>query len=520
MEQTEDLKHPSDAELAALGDPALAPAAQESLAVHLDSCLGCQARLEQMEPALAQYSRCLDAVHARVPRRRGRDTAFQAMMERLEPTRNRGRFALWQFACAGGVAASLIACVVLLLWSGHASELRAEALLAQAEATPVSIMNRPHGLRIRTQTASFVRPLPPFGLRGGLREEREAASVRAHFAEANYDWRDPLSPQSYSAWRHTLKHKTSKVSTPGGGDRSSAPQQQIETTTDEGTLRIASLMFDAKLAPVSGLFQFSDREWVEITALPAIDATLVDLVPAPVSAPSASGTSEDRPREPLAERELNVRLAVDTLHAGASEPIEVSAVSGDILVTTYHLTSEQQAKLESSLKQIRGVTLRALEQNTEEKQPGARLADRTGLVLQASQDVSFEAHFLAELDDRFSAPVEATLSEADRRKLWNLRMSHTQEMNRTLAKLQQKLQDAGPDFHLASGGLTAEPAGGKIQALADSASAVDRLIITLYASDDATPGRAAIWPQIVSEFGRLRILAQDYTRALQEKLKR
>jgi hypothetical protein len=512
MEPTQNLNqsanHPTEEELSAFWNPAVGADALERLAVHLDSCSACRARLERMEPALSEFSRCLDAVHAQVPWERYAE--FEVPAERLESTPKPRRSLSWPFAWAGGIAAVAVGCIVLFTWIGRSADRRAEALLAQASSVPAQNPLH-HRLRIRTQTALFVRSVP---------EQKEVSLVRARFDQANYDWRDPLSAQSYSAWRHALKHKTSKVSAPVGAGPTSQPQLQIETATEEGTLRTASLTFDAKLAPVSGLFQFSDQEWVEITAMPDLDQASADLVPAAISAPSASGTSENVPREPLAERELDVRLAINVLHTGASEPIEVSSGSGDILVTTYHLTADQEKKLALSLKPISGVTLRALDQNAEQKQPGARFADRTGLLLQTSQDLSFEAHFLAELADRFAPSVEATLRESAQRKLWDLRVSHVREMNRTLAGLQQMLQEASPEFHSASGDQASQPTAPGAQELshdlADSASVLDRLIILHYATGESASERAAIWPQVSVEFVRLRTLEVNYARMVEE----
>ena len=73
-------------------------------------------------------------------------------------------------------------------------------------------------------------------------------------------------------------------------------------------------------------------------------------------------------------------------------------------------------------------------------------------------------------------------------------MGHVREMNRTLARLQQKLQEASPDFHVSSGDSTSAPATSKIQELADRASVLDRQIISLAAS--AEPERAAMWTQL------------------------
>lgn len=506
MEPTQDLNHPDDRELAAFGEAALGPVALERLAMHLDSCRSCKERLERLQPELSEYSQCLEAVHARVSRPQQRDedlrSLFQERLERPEPTRKTAPVRRWQVAWVGGVAASIAVWVSLVSWSGHAQELRAETLLAQASAVPGANLSH-RTLRVRTQAASF--------LRSQANVRAEATLISARFVEANYDWNDPLSAQSYSAWRHSLKHKTSKVTTPVAR----RDEQQIETTTQDGTLRMASLTLDAKLSPVSGLFQFSDREWVEITSVPDPGTNSVTgLVPTPGSAPPTSGTSENVPREPLAERELSVRLAINVLHTGASEPIQVSTGSGDILVTAYHLTADQEKSLEQSLKQISGVTLQTLNQATPQSQADAPFTDETGRILQIGQDCSFEAHLLAELAERFQPAAEATLSASSKSRLWDLRTGHISEMNRHMRELEQNLQQASPDFHPDQAGSSRSTAQDVSQNLARSAEALDRLLVTLFASGDSKSQQGALWPQISTEFSRLQSLTLEYARSL------
>jgi hypothetical protein len=513
MEPTQDLNHPSDEQLAAFGDPALGTEAQERLALHLDSCASCQARLEQLEPEYSRIRQYLDAVHVRVTRPSQGDLR---MMLRRAMTRSgsskkhlfpKWQVPKWQVAWAAGIAASLAAWMLFTFWNGQAQEQRAETLLAQASSVPSRVASH-RTLRVRTRAASFLR-LP------ASRPQALAAQVGARFLAANYDWNDPLSAQSYTAWRHTLKHKSSKVS---AVPASIPAEQQVETTTDDGALRTASLIFDAKLAPVSGLFQFSDREWVEITSLPDTDANSVaGFGPAPVSAPPTPGTNENSPREPLTERELDVRLAINVLHTGASEPIEVSVGSGDILVTAYHLTSEQEATLSRSLNEIGGVRLSTLN-TAQEKQ--AIPADAQGLILHLSQDCSFEAHLLAELAQRFQPSVEATLRESSRSKLSDLRASHVRELNRSLDLLQQKLQEASPDFRPPDVDSAAPPGQGitdLAQAMAAKASAIDRLLITAYASGATKSKGSGAWAQIAVDFAGFRTLAQSYGHSLSDE---
>ena len=64
----QELRHPSDAQLASFLDPALGPGEVERLVIHLDKCPACEARLEELEPAFSAYRRWLEGVHARVSR--------------------------------------------------------------------------------------------------------------------------------------------------------------------------------------------------------------------------------------------------------------------------------------------------------------------------------------------------------------------------------------------------------------------------------------------------------------------
>src|SRR5215469_8949123 len=102
MESNEGLNHPADQELAAfwdsgVGGQEIAGQALAQLAIHVDSCSQCQDRLERMEPALAEYVTCLNAVHAQIPRSKGEMAALRGLtdrlgMDRLETTGERDWF--------------------------------------------------------------------------------------------------------------------------------------------------------------------------------------------------------------------------------------------------------------------------------------------------------------------------------------------------------------------------------------------------------------------------------------------
>lgn len=519
MEQMQELIHPGDDQLKSFWAGGLSPEALEQLIAHVDECQACESRLEAIEPAFSQYRRAVQQVHARTPRTAQAETDLWNKMEEIE-ARRAPRRKTWRPArphvWISGLIVAAIALAVIALPRAGGPESRAESLLKQAANS--GRQNTPgRRLRIRTRNASFYRPAV---LRSAPAEERAEAAIRARFIEARYDWNDPLSPKSYLDWRHNLKHKTSKLST--SRDAAGQPEQSIETRTDDGALQDASLTFDAQLAPVSGWFRFADQERVEITtepdsgaeSLPVPSPSTARIEPPPHSSETAENTLEHM-AENTAERELEVRLAIDALHTEAGEPIEVSvAPDGSIVVIAYRLAPELETELRSSLERIQGVTLRpAAAQSPPIAQSFGEPLDR---VTHTSQDVSFEAHLLAELQNRFNPVAEATLSSPSKVKLWELRAKHVSRLNSDLGRLERKLEEQRPGFRPAS----ADPLGAsQVQALANCAATVDRLITQLLAAGEPDADQGAAWRELGIEFGRLKNLAGGYSRALEQHRK-
>jgi hypothetical protein len=529
MEPMQELNHPSDDQLASFLDPGLAPDELESLVGHLDACSGCAARLEKIEPAFSQYRHCLDAVHSRVPRRELDPSDLWMRMERLEADRSPQRFTpsglapskfTPSLAWLSAIAAAVIVTIFLLPW-GRGSEMRAETLLARASSSAVQVKHPSH-LHIRTRSASFVRPV---AFRGDASaEDKQQTAIREHFAAAHYDWADPLSSQAYTDWRHRLTHKTTGVSSERN-ETTGQVEQRIETTTADGELRDASLTLDAALAPVSGRFEFADREWVEITvapdppASPAPSVATASRVASPP--PQTTPTGEVPPAEPaaskppLAQRELSVRLAIDALDLGPADPIEVDVQpEGRILVTSYGLLPQVTQQLRARLDQIQGVTLRPAAIGNSPRETPPRAVDRADVILQASQEVSFEAHLLAELATRFEPSTEATLPSTARADLLTLRRKHSARMLRKVEALQRELESEPPGFHPASQGSDAVLGAPQ---MAKAATAVDRSITVLYAGKQPDAALARSWRELEEQFGALQSLARAYSDRMTEK---
>jgi hypothetical protein len=503
MEQERDLTHPADDRLASFWAGTLSPDSLEQLAAHVDRCTTCEARLEAVEPAFSQFRRSLEQVHARIPRSPRPESDLWKKMLQIEARRAPRRRVAWRPAWVSGIAAALAGVALLLLPHMGESELRADTLLQQAQNAPAPVRSSRH-LRIRTRSASFERP--PV-LTAEAPERRDEAAVRARFAGAHYNWDDPLSARSFAEWRHSLQHKTSKVTALRGA--AGQPEQSVDTRTDNGALREAALTLDAKLLPVSAWFRFADQEWVEIATEPGSSAdSLPSLTASPAPPVPPAIAHESRPAEPLAGRELSVRLAIDALQAGPGEPIEVSAdPTGAILVTTYGLAPELETKLRASLDRIEDVTLRPAG-GPDKPQTGApRDREPMDRALSASQDVSFEAHLLAELAGRFEPSTEAQLTAPDKARLWDLRMKHAVELTRDLTRLRRELERQRPDFRPVP---SAAPHGAQIESIAASATVVDRLVTVLYEGAAPEAEQATAWRQLAAELGSLQPLAGSY----------
>ena len=501
MEPERDLTHPNEEELASFWTGTLSPDALERLAAHVDGCDRCATRMESLEPAFLEYRRGLELIHARTPRSPRPVPDLVKKMKEAEARRAPHRVAAWRPAWVSGIAA-VVAAITLLVWPRFGgSELRADTLLQQAVSAqaPRGAIRR---VRIRTRSAPALT--------------QENGALRARFAEARYDLDDPLSARSFAEWRHGLRNKTSQVSDLRGP--AGEPERKIDTKTGEGALREAALTLDAKLSPVGVWFEFADREWVEITSAAEPGANPVPERPVWAAPPSpAVAAPASKPWQPPAERELSVRLAIDALHTGAGEPIEVTAdADGSVAVTAYRLAPELEARLRAGIEDMPGVTLRAVPGSSQPPADTPRDTDAMDRAIRASQDVSFEAHYLAELASHFDAASEATLSGPSRVGLWGLRGEHAAELDRDLARLRRELEAQRAGFRPGPWG---GPDGAQVQSMAESATEVDRLVTLLYDAAQPETGQAAAWRQLAVQLGALQGLAGGYSRYVEQHLR-
>jgi len=496
-----ELEHPGDELLASMLDGDLASDHLERLLDHLDRCEHCSQRLDELEPALARYRRCRELIGPRVFRPAREWPDLSSVLERLDRQvaaaairpKPRLRRPVWVGAIAAGV---LVA--GLLLWPRPGNVARAEVLLERARASAALRPAVAGRLHVRTRSASFVRPviLDTAGTGG------DAGRVASRFVAAHYDWRDPVSADSYSAWRRRLARKTDDVV-------ETTADYTIRTTTPEGALREASLQLQAKdLAPVGGRFVFADEDWVEISVLPETHDAAESQLPAqaPPQAPADAG----HPMPPLGERELHVRIAIDQLFAEAGAPIEVEPAAGDrILVTPYGLAPDQDRQLRERLETIEGVTVQP-----GNPIPGALAAAAPSeSAIDLADAIAARAHLLEKLAERFPPGVEAQLPPADQKALLEMRRRHAAEVNRETETLWRRVSETR-----ALPPAAADTAGPPVSeaALVKAAAHVDRLVTTLAPTFGQQAAPVRMWQQLADELASLRRLSSEYAALLHQ----
>ncbi len=555
------MPHPEEEQLLRYSDGELPARVSSRVRSHLAACWQCRANLEELEQtvgACVRYRATVLERHLPAPPEPWTDiyrslAEIDASFDRPSFLDRIARILAWPVHYPKKWVPAALA---LLLVSGlfyryrltpsvQAAELLHRAIFA-ADAHPA----KSHLIRIRTKAHSVTRRAGSGPAATSNSADRETLnSLKTLFHNANYNWDDPLSARSYSAWRDRLSTKRDQVME----DRDS---YRVRTDTESGDLLEATLQLRSQdLEPMEGRFEFRNRDWVEITAL----AEEVE----PAANPLASGnapTSENRaapaaemtpnPVAPIAHaassgEELHVLAALHEVGADLGDPLEVSRNGGDILVSGVGIAPERQQEIQQALSSLPNVVVRFTESapagvppqpatpenpaSGDIRQLQARIAEQVGgrahfdelaaQVLDMSEPLMSRAYALRRLVERFPIEVEAQLAPQDLDTLRRLQREHSAALRQQVVELDQALK---PALKSVSGSVRGAPGAAlssdawqpATEELFQSARRVEKLLAVMFGAAPADAADQQLPAQLLSSVTQLRAKVEAYDHLL------
>jgi len=553
------MPHPSEEQLLRYSDGELPGSAASHVHSHLKACWECRTNLEEVEKTVGACVRYRSTVLQRhMPAPPAPWTDIYRSFAEIDATLPQPSFAdrlaqalAWPVHNPKKWIPALVAAMILcglfyryrLTPSVQASELLQKAMVA-SDLHPA----KPHLLRIRTKASSVTRRAGSDQALTANPDDRETLnSLKTLFHNANYNWDDPLSARSYSAWRNQLSAKQDQVLEERDSFR-------IRTDTASGDLLEASLQLRSQdLQPLEGRFEFRNSDWVEITALPEEAEPMAPVIPpapenhtdaAHVEVPSAVSVPLPAPALTIGD-ELRVLDALHQMGADLGDPVEVSRGASEIVVSGVGIALERQQEIQQALASLPGVVFRfaesapaaAVPQQPIPSNPApsdipqvqARIAEQVGgrahfdqlaaQVLDLSEPLMARAYALRRLAERFPVTVEAALSAEDLATLRRLQREHTAALKQQTVELEQVLKpvlksvavERAPGLSEASQTLSLQPA---TEELFQTARSLEKLLAVMFGAAPADTAANAQLPQLQSALTALRAKVEAYDHLL------
>ena len=483
-----DVRHPADGLFLRYLDGELPRGKARQVRTHLEACWQCRAQVEELESAIGECVRYRKDVLApslppppepwrsldfeRAHAELAAELADQSLLVRMARFLSPLHHGALRWALSG--AAALALCFVLVQQLRETPKVEAAALLQKAVRASQSRPAAHQRLRITTRTGQMTRVL---GV--AYKPRARENDIARMFDAAHYDWNDPLSAQSYSAWRNQLpRFKDAIASQPNSYD--------ITTTTEDSELVSATLKIrTTDLEPLEGRFEFRNRDWVEMTEL--VDP---QTNPASIVAGTAGGMPRqpgvppgpfNAPAETAAPRafseELQVVSALHRLGADLGDPVEISREGGQVLVSGTGIPPQRQQQIHGLLDRLPHVVVRFDDPafpasavpvqsepatrdaaGPEKSTYPARIEERLGgrpqferfssSVVDWTDAAMTRAYALRRLAQQFSAAAENEMNAEDRHTLHRLGREHlaafTKDAQRVANTVNPILTGMGP----------------------------------------------------------------------------
>ena len=463
-----DMRHPDDGLLLRYLDGELPGRRARQIRTHLEACWQCRTLSEELQNVIGEcvrYRKNVLAPGLPQPPEPWRsldyasadsELAAQSTFARiLSPLRNPGL--RWAFSGALVLALSFIVFRQLR----ETPKVEAAALLQKAVKASDSRRATLRRVRITTRTGQMTRVVG-----AAHKPAARETEIARMFDAAHYDWNDPLSARSYSAWREQLPHFQDAIA-------SQPDSYDIKTTTEDSELLSATLKLRATdLEPVEGRFEFRNRDWVEMTEL-------VDQQTNPAS--TVAGTNGGMPRQPgvppgplntpaetvapsAFSEELQVVTALHQLGADLGDPLEISREGRQVLVSGVGIPPQRQQQIHGLLDRLPHVVVRFDDPafpagatpvqsepaprdaaGPEKSTYAARIEERLGgrpqferfssSVLDWTDSAMTRAYALRRLAQQFPAAAEDQMTPVERRTLRKLGREHVAVFTRDAQRI-------------------------------------------------------------------------------------
>jgi hypothetical protein len=557
--------HPEEEQLLRYLDGELPVQASGEVRSHLEACWQCRAALEELQNVVSQcvhYRKNVLQRHLPTPPAPWVDIyrKFDEIDTSVEPVLF-DRF--WRLLKSPFDTASkkwAIAAAALLVLLGifyryrqapsvHASELLRQAVVA-ANAHPY----QPRRIQIRTRDHRLIRPAMASQKTGlSVPEAAASNSIEAMFERANYSWTDPLSAQSFQAWRNQLPEKRDQVSEENQAYR-------IETSTNASELRNAILTLrTADLRPVEERLVFSNQEWVEITEVsgdttPPVSSSAVENErPAAGNAkppvPEASNAGSVPAPSASAADQLQVVAALHDVGADLGDPVEVSRSGSEVLVRGVGIAAERQQEIKNAIGSKPHVVVRFSDSPPAKvpeqpippndstaagdvRQLQTRLAEQLGgranmeqlaaQVLDSSELLMARAYALRRLAEQFPVATEQELSATDKQLLRRLRAEHSAALRQQATEIDHDLRPilsavnpatVNGDTATPNNGIPSQPWQAATEDLFQSARRLDKLLGVMFGAAPSEIPAGQIPAQLKTSLAQLRARLDIYERS-------
>jgi hypothetical protein len=475
-------RHPEDGQLLRYIDGELPGRKARQIAKHLEACWQCRTEIEELKATVAEcirYRKNVLGAHLPGPPNPWQD--LSRGFARIDDSVS----AEWFFArilrSSASLRWSLAAAAAIALVCGVFYQLRetpsvqAATLLKRAVAASAAQPVKPvRHVRFRTGSQQFIRAVA-----AGKAPEALPQTMQAKFEIAHYDSANPLSARAYQAWRDAQVGEQDEVSTVADPQEHSGNCYRIRTTTAAGDVAAATLMLrTTDLAPVEGLLEFRDNEWIEFSefaespdrSTEANTASNVETSERPAVPPSRLAAVPPRPSVSITD-ELQVLSALHQIGADLGDPILISRTSDKVIVSGVGVAPQRQQAIQRTLESMPNVAVQFSEpvaapipegsasaapapsgtarasappskiQNRLEEQLGGRaeLERFISRILDVDEGVMSRAYALHDLAQRFPAAAETGLSAENRRVLREMAREHVTALSSTVNSLQRAL---------------------------------------------------------------------------------